>query len=38
VKLTLLTHYVMQVTIVDAAKVKKITWLKAKCFPSSGVN
>jgi len=29
---------VIPVTIVDAAKLKKLIWLKAKRFPSSGVN
>jgi hypothetical protein len=33
-----LTHCVIQVIIVDAVKVKKLTWQKAKRFPFSGAN
>jgi len=38
VKMTLLTHCVIRVTIVDAVKVRKPTWQKAKRFPFSGAN
>jgi hypothetical protein len=41
--MTLLTHCVIQVIIVDAVKVKKLIWQKliwqkAKRFPFSGAN